>query len=118
MQEAIIRSVKSVEEGVIKTKQSGEGFEKIITMIHHTRDKVTEIASASEEQAAQSSEVLSYIETISATTEETAASSEETASTANNLTNLATKLNASVAAFTLHKKDRISSSIENPKAAP
>lgn len=118
MQEAIIRSVKSVEEGVIKTKQSGEGFEKIITMIHHTRDKVTEIASASEEQAAQSSEVLSYIETIAATTEKTAASSEETASTANSLTNLATKLNASVAAFTLHKKDRISSSIENPKAAP
>lgn len=104
MQEATILSVKSVEEGVSTTQKSGEAFENIIRMINDTGNKVTEIASASEEQAAQTSEVLSYIESISATTEEAAASSEETASTANALTELAEELNASVAAFRLSKE--------------
>lgn len=104
MQDATILSVKSVEEGVATTKQSGEAFENIIQMINDTGNKVTEIASASEEQSAQTSEILSYIESISATTEEAAASSEETASTANALTELAEELNASVATFKLDKK--------------
>lgn len=102
MQEATILSVTSVEEGAVKTQSSREAFEKIIHMINHTGNRVTEIASASEEQAAQSSEVLSHIESISYTTEKTAASSEETASTANTLTDLASKLNAAVAAFKLN----------------
>ncbi|MFS0644470.1 methyl-accepting chemotaxis protein [Siminovitchia sp. 179-K 8D1 HS] len=104
MQEATVVSVKSVEEGVTTTQKSGEAFENIIQMINDTGNKVTEIASASEEQAAQTSEVLSYIESISATTEEAAASSEETASTANALTELAEELNASVSAFKLSKE--------------
>ncbi|RST77765.1 methyl-accepting chemotaxis protein [Siminovitchia acidinfaciens] len=102
MQEATFLSITSVEEGAAKTQKSREAFEKIISMINRTGDRVTEIASASEEQAAQSSEVLSHIESISFTTEKTAASSEETASTANALTGLAGKLNAVVAGFRLN----------------
>lgn len=49
--------------------------------MNDTAHKVTEIAAASEEQAAQSSEVMFSIESISAATEEMAASSSETATT-------------------------------------
>jgi methyl-accepting chemotaxis protein len=71
-------------------------------MINETGNKVTEIAGASEEQAAQSAEVLTFIESISAATEEATASSEQTASTAQALTDLAEELNQSVSAFKLN----------------
>ncbi len=99
MQEATITSVKSVEEGASFTQQSGKAFEQIIHMINETGNKVTEIAGASEEQAAQSAEVLTFIESISAATEEATASSEETAATMQNLVELAEELNMSVASF-------------------
>ncbi|RST58708.1 methyl-accepting chemotaxis protein [Siminovitchia terrae] len=99
MQENTAHSVKSVQDGLVYTKQSGEAFENIIQMINETGNKVTEIASASEEQAAQSEEVLSFIESISAATEEATASSQETALTSQSLIDLAEELNASVSAF-------------------
>ncbi|GIN94467.1 methyl-accepting chemotaxis protein [Siminovitchia terrae] len=99
MQHHTTLSVQSVQEGLVYTQQSSEAFESIINMVHDTGNKVTEIAGASEEQAAQSEEVLTFIESISAATEEASASSEETATTANALTELAEELNASVAAF-------------------
>ncbi|RST75275.1 methyl-accepting chemotaxis protein [Siminovitchia acidinfaciens] len=102
MQENTALSVKSVQEGLAFTQQSGEAFENIIHMVNDTGNKVTEIAGASEEQAAQSTEVLTFIESISAATEEATASSEETASTAQSLTDLAEELNASVAAFKIN----------------
>lgn len=101
MQENTARSVEAMENGRINTQKSGEAFEEIIRMVNETGTKVTEIASASEEQAAQSAEVLTFIESISAATEEAAASSEETASTAHALSDLSEELNASVANFKL-----------------
>lgn len=102
MQRNTVQSVQAVENGMEFTKKSGEAFEEIIRMVNDTSNKVTEIAGASEEQAAQSVEVLTFIESISAATEEAAASSEETASTANALADLSEELNASVAAFKLN----------------
>ncbi|WHY83518.1 methyl-accepting chemotaxis protein [Siminovitchia fortis] len=102
MQENTALSVKSVQKGLAYTRKSGEAFENIIHMVNDTGNKVTEIAGASEEQAAQSAEVLTFIESISAATEEATASSEETASTAQSLTDLAEELNASVAAFKIN----------------
>lgn len=67
--------------------------------MNDTAHKVTEIAAASEEQAAQSSEVMFSIESISAATEEMAASSSETATTANALAQLAEELNSLVSIF-------------------
>ncbi|GIN90015.1 methyl-accepting chemotaxis protein [Siminovitchia terrae] len=101
MQENTALSVKSVQEGLAFTRQSGEAFENIIRMVNDTGNKVTEIAGASEEQAAQSAEVLTFIESISAATEEATASSSETAATSQNLIELAEELNSSVAAFKL-----------------
>ncbi|CAK4850466.1 unnamed protein product [Aphanomyces euteiches] len=93
------QSVKIVGEGAISTRKTGEAFEHIISMVSDTADKVAEIAAASQEQSAQSSEVLVSIESISAVTEESAASSEETAGTAQSLAELAENLNQAVAIF-------------------
>ncbi|MEK4513343.1 methyl-accepting chemotaxis protein [Paenibacillus anaericanus] len=99
MQENTQQSVKAVEEGVASSQKTGEAFEHILSMVNETAYKVTEIAAASEEQAAQSSEVLDSIESISAATEEVAASSGETAATAQSLAQLAEELNGLVTIF-------------------
>lgn len=99
MQDNTAQSVKAVEDGVVASQKTGEAFEHIMAMVNETAHKVTEIAAASEQQAAQSSEVLGSIESISAATEEAAASSEETASTAQSLAQLAEELNSSVSIF-------------------
>jgi methyl-accepting chemotaxis protein len=99
MQENTKQSVIAVGEGVISTEKTGEAFEKIISMVNDSSHKVTEIAAASEEQSAQSSEVLGSIESISAATEEAAASSQETAATAQSLAKLAEELNDAVTIF-------------------
>ncbi|CAH0344672.1 methyl-accepting chemotaxis protein [Bacillus sp. CECT 9360] len=99
MQENTKKSVVAVGEGVQSSLKSGEAFENIINMVQQSANKVTEIAAASEEQAAQTSDVMNSIESISAATEEAAASSEQTASTAQSLANLAEELSDSVSIF-------------------
>lgn len=92
-------SVKAVGDGVSLSRETGEAFQRIILKVNESVDKVTEIAAASEEQAAQSSEVLLAVQSISAVSEESAASSEETASTAQSLAMLAEELNQIVSKF-------------------
>jgi methyl-accepting chemotaxis protein len=99
MQKNTHQSVNAVVEGVAFSQKNGDAFDHILSMVNDTAHKVTEIAAASEEQAAQSSEVMYSIESISAATEEMAASSSETALTANALAQLAEELNALVSIF-------------------
>lgn len=99
MQKNTHMSVNAVEEGVTYSQKTGEAFDHILSMVNDTAHKVTEIAAASEEQAAQSSEFLYSIESISAATEEMAASSGESASTAHSLAQLAEELNGLVSIF-------------------
>jgi methyl-accepting chemotaxis protein len=102
MQHNTQQSVKAVGEGVISSQKTGESFDSIITMVNDSANKVTEIAAASEQQAAQSSDVMGSIESISAATEEAAASSQETAATAQSLAQLAEELNHSVSIFKIN----------------
>jgi methyl-accepting chemotaxis protein len=99
MQENTSQSVKAVGDTVVSSQKTGEAFENILTMVSQSADKVSEIAAASEEQAAQSSQFLLSIENISAATEEAAAASEETAATAQSLAQSAEELNESVQVF-------------------
>ncbi|WP_274364887.1 methyl-accepting chemotaxis protein [Paenibacillus thermotolerans] len=101
MQENTKQSVKSALEGVAQSQETGEAFERIVVMVNQSADKAAEIAAASEEQAAQSGEVLTAIESISAAAQEAAASSEETATTAQSLAHLADELNRSMSSFKL-----------------
>lgn len=99
MQENTRQSVHATREGVQLSQQTGEAFDLIINKVNESADKVTEIAAASEEQSAQSAEVLSAVENISAVTEESAASCEETASAAHSLAGLAEELQHTVSVF-------------------
>ena len=98
MQANTLQSVKAVEEGVSSSQKTGEAFESIMKMVSESNHKVLEIAAASEQQAAQSSEVLYSIETISAATEESSASSEETAARPKSCS-IGEELNSSVSVF-------------------
>lgn len=99
MQENTHKSVLAVSDGVNQSQETGKAFENIIEMINETEHKVSEIAAASEEQAAQSNEVMLSIESISAASQEAAAASEETAATSQTLAQLAENLSDSVSIF-------------------
>lgn len=101
MQQNTQRSVDAVKESNVYTKKTGQAFDTIIDIVNQSSDKVTDIASASEQQAAQANEVQVSIESISAATEEAAASSEETASAAQSLAQLALELNELISVFKL-----------------
>jgi methyl-accepting chemotaxis protein len=99
MQENTRSSVRLVQESAELSQRTGESFQRIVSHVNDAGQKVMEIAAASEQQAAQTSTVLSAVENISATTEEAAASSQEMAATAQSLSHLAEELQQSVAAF-------------------
>ncbi|WP_188993134.1 methyl-accepting chemotaxis protein [Paenibacillus nasutitermitis] len=104
MQENTRKSVTAVHSSSSLSQQTGESFRKIALMVDQAGQKVSEIAAASQEQAAQASTVLSAVENISAVTEEAAASSEETAATAQSLSQLAEELQSSIEVFILDEK--------------
>jgi methyl-accepting chemotaxis protein len=99
MQHNTEKGVEAVAAGVVSSQQTGESFQHIISMVNDCAQKIMEIAAASEQQAAQSTEVLASIESISAATEGAAASCQETASTAQSLAQLAEELNRTISYF-------------------
>lgn len=124
IQDSTALSVIAVADGVNATYRTGEAFTQIIDMVSRAHDKTLEIAtasaqqsaqssdvmkaiesiaSASEQQSAQSSEVMKAVESIAGTSEEAAAASEQTAATSQALANLAEELNNTVSKFKTHK---------------
>ncbi|MFD2671080.1 methyl-accepting chemotaxis protein [Marinicrinis sediminis] len=101
MQQSTHSSSEAVQKGVQSSAESSKAFAGIVHMIHDTSGKVVEIASASEEQAAQSTEVLQTVENIAAATEQSAASAEETAHASQSLATLAEELNELINHFKL-----------------
>ncbi|MBO9598910.1 MAG: methyl-accepting chemotaxis protein [Cohnella sp.] len=101
MQENTKQSVTAVHESADLSRKTGESFRLIAGMVNDAGHKVSEIASASEEQAAQTSTVQEAVESISAATEEAAAASQETAATAQSLSVLAQDLQRAVSIFNI-----------------
>ncbi|TMV50905.1 methyl-accepting chemotaxis protein [Paenibacillus mesophilus] len=99
MQDNTKQSVVAVMDTVKESSRTGEAFQKIIAMVDASSNKVNEIAAASEQQAAQASEVMIAVQSIAAASEEAAAASEQTAATCQSLANLADELNTSVSIF-------------------
>ena len=96
-----IDTVKAVNNGEGLTKQLGEAFGNIIKSIEATASRVSEIAAASEEQAAQSTEVVNAVQNIVSVTEETSAGAQETAATSQDIAKMAENLVATVKRFRL-----------------
>lgn len=99
MQDNTKEAVEAVSKGSSQSSETESAFHKIIAMVGETATKVTEIVSASEQQAKQSEGMLQAIESIAATSEEAAAASQETAATSQSLAQLAEELNRSIAKF-------------------
>ncbi|MBY9080797.1 methyl-accepting chemotaxis protein [Paenibacillus sp. HN-1] len=99
MQENTRSSVSSVQESADLSERTAESFQRIVSFVNDNGQKVMEIAAASEEQAAQTTTVLSAVENISSATEEAAASSQEMAATSQSLAHLAGELQSSVSTF-------------------
>ncbi|WP_309119109.1 methyl-accepting chemotaxis protein [Paenibacillus sp.] len=99
MQNNMKQSVKATEQTAAYTEQSGQAFGSIVGMVENTSARVLEIAAAAEEQTAQSSNILSAIETIAAASEEAAAASQEVADASQSLSKLSESLSESVSSF-------------------
>ncbi|REE67309.1 methyl-accepting chemotaxis protein [Paenibacillus taihuensis] len=101
MQKSTKISVEAVFEGVDRSKLTYEALENIVSKVKETSQWVTEIASASEEQSMQTSEVNHYIQLIASNSQEVAAASQESAATSQSLASLAEQMHESASVFKL-----------------
>lgn len=99
MQLNIERSVTAVNTNLEHSNDSGRAFNEIIDRLGNTSLKVNGIAAASEEQAAQTAEVMRTLTGITIASEESAAASEQTATSSQALAQLADQLHLSVSTF-------------------
>ncbi len=95
----IKESTRRVEEGATLSVQTGAALERIIQGVESTAGKISEIASATVEQAQNAKEVASAIQNVSQVTEQSAAGSEEMASSSEELGAQASGLRDLVARF-------------------
>jgi methyl-accepting chemotaxis protein len=93
------QSAKAVAETMQSSLLTGEAFQRIIGMVNDSANKVTEIAAASEEGSAQSTDILQSVTAISSASEQTAAATQENAAGSQSLSRLAEELNRSVSIF-------------------
>lgn len=99
MQLNIGKSVTAVNTNLQHAGDSGRAFHDIIDRLGTSSLRVNSIAAASEEQAAQTSEVMQTLNGITMASEESAAASEQTASSSQALAHLADQLHMSVSTF-------------------
>lgn len=94
-------STSRVDNGVALSVAAGTSLSRIVESVETTSAKVSQIATASEQQKASATEVSSALEQVSAVTEEAAAASEEMAASAEELGAQATALREMVESFDL-----------------
>lgn len=95
----IKESTQRVSDGSMLSEQTGAALEKIISGVSSTAGKISEIATATVEQAQNANEVAGAIQQVSNVTEQSAASSEEMASSSEELGAQATMLRELVSKF-------------------
>jgi len=95
----IKESTQRVSDGSTLSEQTGAALEKIIAGVSSTADKISEIATATVEQAQNANEVAGAIQQVSGVTEQSAAASEEMASSSEELGAQATMLRELVSRF-------------------
>jgi methyl-accepting chemotaxis protein len=88
----IKESTKRVEDGATLSAQTGAALSKIIEGVEASARKISEIATATVEQATNANEVAKAIRNVSQVTEQAAAGSEELASSSEELGAQATAL--------------------------
>ncbi|MBX3415923.1 MAG: PAS domain S-box protein [Pirellulales bacterium] len=97
----IKESTQRVEDGVALSEQTGVALQKIIQGVEATAGKISEIATATVEQANNAVEVSNAIQSIAHVTEQSAAASEQMASNAEETRAQAQSLRDLVSKFAL-----------------
>lgn len=95
----IKESTQRVQDGATLSEQTGAALEKIISGVGSTAAKISEIATATVEQAQNANEVAGAIQQVSHVTEQSAAASEEMASSSEELGSQAAMLRELVSRF-------------------
>lgn len=95
----IKESTQRVQDGATLSEQTGAALEKIISGVGATAAKISEIATATVEQAQSANEVAGAIQQVSQVTEQSAAASEEMASSSEELGSQAALLRELVSRF-------------------
>lgn len=99
MQKNMQQSLNSAELNTEHSVNTSEAFNDIMGRINDSSLKINGIAAASEEQSAQSSEVVNSVNEIAAASEEVASACEQTATSSQTLAQLAEHLQDSVNTF-------------------
>lgn len=99
MQENTVKSVAAVGLGVQSSLDAATAFDKIRGIVNETAQLISEIAAASEEQAAQADDVLQSVQSIAAASQEVCACAEETSASSHDLADSTVMLNESLEAF-------------------
>ena len=106
-------SVCQVETGNNLVNQSGQNMQEIVTSIAHVNNLMSEIATASAEQASGIDEVSKAVMQMDEMTQQNAALVEESAATAQSMKSQAADLTARVARFRLGAQDLTTSYSDN-----
>ncbi len=112
LQEGTAETVASIEEGVDKVEKgkeiavkAGEAMEKIQQASANAMDLVTQVAAASEEQAATAEQIARNVESINNVVRETAVGIEEIAHAAEDLNRLTENLQTLVELFKIENSN-------------
>ncbi|MHB1033384.1 MAG: methyl-accepting chemotaxis protein [Pirellulales bacterium] len=111
----IKESTQRVHEGATLSEQTGEALKRIIQGVEATAEKISEIATATVQQAANAQEVSGAIQNVSHVTEQAAAGSEEMASSSEELGAQSTALRDLVSRFKTDDSG-VRSASRSPKA--
>jgi methyl-accepting chemotaxis protein len=90
---------KQVEIGVAATMKAGTSLEEIIAAAQHVGDMISQIATASTQQAATAEQITSNVEQIAKITQESAAGAKQSAKACEELSGLALDLQQLVGKF-------------------
>ena len=98
-------SSNRVDEGIKLADAAGVALDEIMQSSQSVLDRISQIASATEEQSATSLHILSSVENIASTASQSAQETERVATTINNLAAVTGQLNNLVLRFRLDKND-------------
>ncbi len=95
-------SVSRIEDGNKLVGSSGDTMQQIVTSIKHVHDIMSEIDSASAEQASSIAEISAAVKGMDTMTQQNASMVEEAAASSEKMQNQASKLADMVSSFKLH----------------
>ncbi len=113
--QAMNQGTKEVESGMQLAQRAGAALEKVLSSSNEVTDMITDIAAASEEQAATTEQISKNVVGISQATADSTHQVEDVAHVSEELTYLTNELNTMMGQFKVKTESLMESSEEDPK---